>query len=371
MKIAVVGAGIFGLSIAIELASAGIEVEVLEASSRPMRHASRVNQARLHTGMHYPRDFKTASEAFVDYFEFRQRYPHVLSEIEQFYALAPDSKTNWFDFLGHAKDLGLPFAEVNPELFLKSGKAQGMIKVPEATIDFPAFAKTMLDRVGIMPNLKLRLNSGVEELRDYGRVEVLINGNREHFDCVVVASYAMSHKFQSLIGGSVPPIRSQVTEVLLGKFYGLQQTGITIMDGPFWSTMPYGFSGLHSLTSVIHTPLSESVGVKLVCQTKHGSCGVNALADCNACEHRPESQASRTMAQAGGDLLDKYVFEYAKSIFTVKSLLSNEESNILAARPSSVWSSPTGAVHLVHSGKIGSALSVARGLTQKISAGMS
>jgi hypothetical protein len=371
MKIAVVGAGIFGLTIARELAAAGLEVDVLEASDRPMRYASRVNQARLHTGMHYPRDFKTAREAFADFSEFRRFYPLVFSDIEQYYALAPDSKTNWFDFLEHARDLGLPFEEVEPELFLKTGRAQGMIKVPEATIDFPAFTKTLLGSLRDMSNVRLRLNSEVEELRDFGHVETVIGGIPESFDCVVITSYAMSQKFKSLIDDSVPSIRSQVTEVLLGRFHGLENTGITIMDGPYWSTMPYGFSGLHSLTSVIFTPLIETVGEKLECQSKHGTCGKNALADCNSCQFRPMSQASRTMHQASEDILDKYYFEYSESMFTVKSLLSSEESNISAARPSSVWSSSSGAVHLVHSGKIGSALSLARSLALKISAARS
>ena len=38
----------------------------------------------------------------------------------------------------------------------------------------------------------------------------------------------------------------------------LKNTGITVMDGPFFSLMPFGQTGLHSLTSVTFTPHETS-----------------------------------------------------------------------------------------------------------------
>ena len=38
----------------------------------------------------------------------------------------------------------------------------------------------------------------------------------------------------------------------------LRNVGITVMDGPFFSLMPFGQTGLHSLTSVTFTPHETS-----------------------------------------------------------------------------------------------------------------
>ena len=38
----------------------------------------------------------------------------------------------------------------------------------------------------------------------------------------------------------------------------LREYGFTVMDGPFFSIMPFGKMGLHSLTSVTFTPHSTS-----------------------------------------------------------------------------------------------------------------
>ena len=48
-------------------------VVLLECGSGLMRRASFVNQARLHTGVHYPRSLLTALESLSHYRAFRER----------------------------------------------------------------------------------------------------------------------------------------------------------------------------------------------------------------------------------------------------------------------------------------------------------
>ncbi len=57
-KIAVVGAGIFGITTALKL-SEKHEVDLYEANSDIMQAASAINQFRLHRGYHYPRSPQT------------------------------------------------------------------------------------------------------------------------------------------------------------------------------------------------------------------------------------------------------------------------------------------------------------------------
>lgn len=50
-------------------------------------------------------------------------------------------------------------------------------------------------------------------------------------------------------------IKYELCEIILCKpCEKLQGTGLTVMDGPFFSIMPFGRTGLHSLTAVTFTP---------------------------------------------------------------------------------------------------------------------
>ncbi len=57
-KVAIIGAGFFGLSIAFYLKKK-FQVTVFEKNSDILTGASRANQLRFHLGYHYPRSQKT------------------------------------------------------------------------------------------------------------------------------------------------------------------------------------------------------------------------------------------------------------------------------------------------------------------------
>ena len=61
MKIAVVGAGIFGCTISTKVSNF-CNVDLYDMSSDIMSSASRTNQLRLHRGYHYPRSPDTVSD---------------------------------------------------------------------------------------------------------------------------------------------------------------------------------------------------------------------------------------------------------------------------------------------------------------------
>ena len=60
-KIAIVGAGFFGLSIAFFL-NRKFDITVFEKKTDILTGASRANQLRFHLGYHYPRSIKTLKE---------------------------------------------------------------------------------------------------------------------------------------------------------------------------------------------------------------------------------------------------------------------------------------------------------------------
>ena len=73
------------------------------------------------------------------------------------------------------------------------------------------------------------------------------------------ATYAGVKDVHAMLG--LPPfgIKYEKCEIILCTVdESLKNTGITVMDGPFFSLMPFGQTGLHSLTSVTFTPHETS-----------------------------------------------------------------------------------------------------------------
>ena len=62
-KIGIVGAGIFGCSIALELQKDGHLVTIIEQDSDIMLRASKNNHNRIHYGYHYPRSLETTKQS--------------------------------------------------------------------------------------------------------------------------------------------------------------------------------------------------------------------------------------------------------------------------------------------------------------------
>lgn len=100
------------------------------------------------------------------------------------------------------------------------------------------------------------------------------------------------------------------------------------MDGPFFSVMPFGKAGLHSLTSVSFTPHMASYDELPVfsCQAKSkGYCSASRLGNCNECLAKPETAFPYMANLAKKYLKDEYGFEYRKSLFSMKPILISSE----------------------------------------------
>jgi len=74
MKIAIIGAGIFGTISAAFLAQSGHSVHLYESKSQILSGASGNNSNRLHLGFHYPRDLETALQSRQGYEDFRKYF---------------------------------------------------------------------------------------------------------------------------------------------------------------------------------------------------------------------------------------------------------------------------------------------------------
>ncbi|MDE7285654.1 MAG: amino acid oxidase, partial [Lachnospiraceae bacterium] len=152
---------------------------------------------------------------------------------------------------------------------------------------------------------------------------------------VLNASYASVNQIIDKVEGiekELFDIKYELCEIILCKPSGaLKDIGITVMDGPFFSIMPFGKTGLHSLTSVTFTPHVTSYDTKPVfsCQSISGSAGSKCtpdnLGNCSECVYKPDSAWSYMSHLADKYMKPEYSYSYEKSLYSMKPILKSSE----------------------------------------------
>jgi hypothetical protein len=351
----VIGGGLFGTYSALILANLGQSVLLIEQNSELMTRASLINQARLHTGLHYPRSIVTASKSLKYYKSFRQRFPTAVFDFDQIYAIAShNSKTSSADFLNFATRLGVNFDVIDSGRYFQKGSVGLALKVEEPTFDATILRALLMDEIRASRNIELCLNTAVVsgDVSNLCTRILLSDGSSVETNGVVIASYAGINGIRESFGLSSLPLTFELAEIILGSVNSeMEGLGITVMDGPFWSMMPFGNTGSVSLTSVGITPLAKSQSLPVFqCQSLRSGCTPVRLADCNSCKVRPVTGLPHQIQQMHMFMNQKNFFTPKKSLMTVKSILSTTE--IDDARPTLIHKEPYTKTWTIFSGKV-------------------
>lgn len=362
----VVGAGLFGAYSALVLARKGLKVCLVEQGHEILGRASYVNQARLHTGLHYPRSLHTAIETKNYYEKFRIRYPSAIRDFQQIYAISRyNSKTNLNDFSNFISRLGIKVLEISPDIYFRKSSILGAFQVEEPTFDSLKLRKLFQDEIRSSPNIKVMLNSKViGGAVDENDVElVLENGTVVVGAGLIIAAYAGINGIRSKLKLDVLPLTFEIADVHIVKVPQLlENLGFTVMDGPFWSLMPFGYTGFSSLTSVGLTPLAKSRNFpRFSCQNLRQDCSPSGLANCSTCSVRPKSNLEHISMQVALHLKDFNGFEPKQRLTTVKTILTSSEVD--DSRPTVIKKEVSSNVWTIFSGKVTTLFDVEEGLS--------
>ncbi|MBD5485269.1 MAG: amino acid oxidase, partial [Lachnospiraceae bacterium] len=143
------------------------------------------------------------------------------------------------------------------------------------------------------------------------------------------ASYAGINQILALAGYEEFAIKYELCEIILCDVNEkLGRYGFTVMDGPFFSIMPFGKTGLHSLTSVTFTPHTTSYEQlpAFACQTQSGGyCSMKRLGNCNICPAKPDTAFPYMANLARKYLKEEYGFKYKSSLYSMKPILMSSE----------------------------------------------
>jgi len=239
MKIAVVGAGIFGVTIAKKLAQYSYKVELFEKEKDILCCASFVNQYRIHVGYHYPRSEETvigcikAKENF-----YSEYYSAINKNTDQYYCISKmNSLMNSDDYLKFLQKLKLPF-EIKNTAVVNNNSINLCVKVQEDLIDIEKLKQVCrknLENKNIITNLQTEFKP--EMIDDY--------------DYVIIATYINNNNFVSEYNKNV--YQYELCEKLiieLPKEY--KNIGVVIMDGKFGCIDPLSGTDFHLMGHVDH-----------------------------------------------------------------------------------------------------------------------
>jgi glycine/D-amino acid oxidase-like deaminating enzyme len=257
----VIGGGFYGCETALEIKRLGFDrIILVEREMGLLRRASFVNQARIHNGYHYPRAYGTAVrshrnfEAFVaEYFET------VMHDLEKYYAIARGSRVSADQFEAFCRAIGAfcQPAHRDTERLFEPGVIERVFLVRELAFDAVKLAarlRAQLDAAGI--EVRLGSEARIACVDDAG-VSLDVSGRQERAPTVFNCTYA------ELEGVGIDlrmRIKKELTEMaLIAPPPQIRGRGFTVIDGPFFSTMPFPASGLHTLSHVRYTPHEASI----------------------------------------------------------------------------------------------------------------
>lgn len=260
-RFVIIGGGFYGVCLALLFRSLSEEVVVLERENTLLSKASFVNQARVHTGFHYPRSFATAKRSMVLHQRFQRDFaPAIHDDFQMLYAVARErSKVTATRFHSMFRQLGAPIRAATPgQAALFSDRTIDQVfQCDEAAFDAAILRELLSERLA---KAAVRVETGVRATRvdrdaDGRPLVETDTGEALAADFVINATYAQLNTVRRRGSHDVLPIKNEITELALvtppPELAGL---GVTVMDGPFFSIIPFPARDCYSLTHVSYTP---------------------------------------------------------------------------------------------------------------------
>lgn len=324
----VVGGGFYGTSIAIYLArQRGMRrVLLVEKEDALCRRASLNNQARVHNGYHYPRSYTTAYRSRVNLPNFLRTWQDaVVRNFTALYAVARrNSRVNAMQFERFCREIGAQLRPADSRLrALFDGRLiEDVFVVEEYAFDANALAS---GAHAALKEASVEVRCGTQALEAgigaQDRIQLMLRGSQGNrtsietrylFNC----SYSGLNLLANAFGGVHAGLKHEITELALLRLpSAMQGLAITVMDGPFFSIMPFPPRDLHTLSHVRYTP-------HLHWQDQPGIDPYRKLA-----EYPRESRVDRMLRDAG-----RYVPALAgatpvDSLYEIKTVLTRSEGD--------------------------------------------
>lgn len=324
----VIGGGFYGAAIAIYLSTQrGLDrVALIEREPALLQRASYNNQARVHNGYHYPRSFTTAYRSRINLPRFARDWPQaVKKDFTKLYAIARrNSKVTSRQFERFCREIGACIEPAAPHLrdLFQQHLVEDVFQVEEYAFDttrLAAWAEAELRRCGVEIRLDTRATA-IENVSGNGLQLVVRNrdGSQDAIAChhVFNCTYSGLNQFGGDFPGTRMKLKQEITEMALIRMPPqLEGIGVTVMDGPFFSMMPFPARGLQTLSHVRYTP-------HMHWSDHNGVDPYQKLA-----EYSRETRMDRMLRDVARYMPAMRDARYVDSLFEIKTVLAKNESD--------------------------------------------
>ncbi|MGY2171687.1 FAD-dependent oxidoreductase [Pseudomonas gingeri] len=263
----VIGGGFYGSAIAIYLAKQrGVKrVALLERERSIMTRASYNNQARVHNGYHYPRSFTTAYRSRINFPKFISDWPQAIKkDFRKLYAISRrNSKVTSRQFERFCKEIGASIEVADSFLagLFEPRLIENVFLVEEYAFDTTVLVDWALKEIydaGVEVHYECEVKA-IEKNIGCGMLLSIENSAHQEFFFQTKNIFNCTYSGLNQLKGAFPNInghlKQEITEMALMQMpKRLEGLGITVMDGPFFSLMPFPARHMHTLSHVRYTP---------------------------------------------------------------------------------------------------------------------
>jgi glycine/D-amino acid oxidase-like deaminating enzyme len=260
--VAIIGGGFYGCAFALFARERHQRVALIEKEADLLTRASYVNQARVHHGYHYPRSIMTAQRSAINFPRFVQEFRACLDEsFEMVYAIARDSKVTADQFVRICERINAPI-DAAPDRYRQLFDAaliEQVFVVNEVAFDavrLRALFKQKLDAAGVDVLCGRTVEKVIPCDEGHGLEVVMApESSRLCARRVINCAYAQINTVLRNSGLPLVPVKHEISELsLVNVAPALKAVGVTVMDGPYFSAMPFPPLGLHTLHHVRYSP---------------------------------------------------------------------------------------------------------------------
>lgn len=262
VDVAIIGGGFYGCCLALLMKKNFSNVVIFEKGEDLLQRASSINQARVHNGYHYPRNLITAYRSFINFprfiLDFRKA---IISDFVKLYAIArKNSMVNANQFFRIYKMMNAPIQVAGNEYksLFNADLIEEIFKVKEYAFD-AVLLKNILKEKLVSKNIPFFYNSEVEKVINSSDGNIVLNFRNSESVChakhVFNCTYSQINKLLYNSGMELLPFKHEITELALIEIpERLKNISVTVMDGPFFSLVPFPSLKLYSLSHVRYTP---------------------------------------------------------------------------------------------------------------------
>ena len=260
----IVGGGFYGARLALALRARGRSVLLVEREPYLLGRASLRNQARVHNGYHYPRSILTSLRSRLNYARFLNEYGDcVYQAFTHYYAIgAGSSKVTAAQFAEFCRRIGAPLEDAPDHIasLFDASRIERVFKATECAFDALKLRDRMTRELAAA-GIDVRTSTEALRIETVAESTTLVTLRRGDQESTVSAglvlncTYSRLNHLLSRSNAATIPAKLELTEMaLIEPPPVLGGAAVTVMDGPFFSMMPYPSRGLYTLSHVRYTP---------------------------------------------------------------------------------------------------------------------